>query len=235
MKKHLSVLALLMRGTIWKFIVLLILGTVAEYFFVRMSFGSPAERAVGSLPVKLVFFACFLLLSVLLWASCGDLGAKSSYTIRRLRIDERLVFAWQAVWNSCAYFILWAWQAAVAVWLAQLSLAQLPAEYAGPQALMMAFYRADFLHALIPLLDSSVWVRNALMVLGLGLTGALLPLRQRRGKRGLWIFVYAVFCAAIFPISTGDANGAGISTIVSVAVIAASVALAVGSREVRDE
>lgn len=235
MKKHISVLALLMRGTIWKFIVLLILGTVAEYFFVSMSFGAAAEHAVGSLPVKLVFCACFLLLSVLLWSAGSDMGAKPSYTIRRLRIDERLVFAWQALWNSCAYFILWAWQAAVAVWLAQLSLAQLPAEQAGPQALMLAFYRADFLHALIPLLDSSVWTRNALMVLGLGLTGALLPLRQRRGKRSSWIFVYAVFCAAVFPISTGDVSGAGIATIVSVIIIVASLALAIGSREVRDE
>ena len=235
MKRHLSVLALLMRGTIWKFIVLLILGTVAEYFFAARAFGSPAERAVGSMPVKLVFFACFLLLSALLWASGSDMGAKSSYTIRRLRIDERVVFVWQAVWNCCAYFILWAWQAALAVWLTELSLAQLAPEYAGPQALMMAFYRADFLHALIPLLDSSVWVRNALMVLGLGLTGALLPLRQRRGKRGSGIFVYAVFCAAAFPISTSDSNGAAIATVVSVVAIAASIALAAGSREVRDE
>ena len=67
--------------------------------------------------------------------------------------------------------------------LAQYSLSRLEPQFAGPQALMIAFYRNGFLHALVPLADTAVWLRNAAMVLFLGLVSAWIPKRQREGKK----------------------------------------------------
>ena len=54
--------------------------------------------------------------------------------------------------------------------------------------------RNGFLHALVPLADTAVWLRNAAMVLFLGLVSAWIPKRQREGKKraGLILTVLAI-------------------------------------------
>ena len=182
MKKHISVFMLIARHTVLKMLALLAVFTAAEVMWARFILPCPPELALGTLPV-LLFLVCHIMLSILLWSAASDSGSQVSYTVKRLRTGEREFFLWQALWGCCAYFILWAWQAALAVVLAQYSLSRLEPQFAGPQALMIAFYRNGFLHALVPLADTAVWLRNAAMVLFLGLVSAWIPKRQREGKK----------------------------------------------------
>ena len=48
--------------------------------------------------------------------------------------------------------------------------------------MFLAFWRSEYLHALLPMADSALWIRNGLLLISLGLAAAIFPYKQRRGK-----------------------------------------------------
>lgn len=211
MKKHLSVLMLMARSTIYKILALLVLmaaGESALFCFALSDLAGRGEDDAFSLELVLgqsriawVFGACFLLLTALLVMTGCEGKSKCGYTLRRLSVSERWVFLWQSVYNILCYLLLWAVQILTAVALCRLYEAKAAPQFVSGQTVFLAFYRSNFLHSLLPLEDVRVWVCNGLLAAGLGICAARYPMAQRRGGHFTELFLLA--CAAVILFSRG--------------------------------
>ena len=110
-------------------------------------------------------------------------NVKVSYTYRRLRVSERSIFAWQAVYNTLCFLLLWALEILIALALCKWYTVQVGPEHATHQAIFLAFYRNQFLHDLMPLENVMCWVRNGLLCLMLGTVAAWDTYAQRRSGK----------------------------------------------------
>ena len=128
MKKHLSVLMLFIRSTIFKILILLAVMSAVELLLFKMGMNSagvaeimPKDHGQGIEAVILnsriswVFGVSYILGTVILLKMSAGAGGKSNYTFGRLSISEHAVFGWQAVCNAGMYFVMWAAQSAKTV------------------------------------------------------------------------------------------------------------------------
>ena len=149
--------------------------TVLEPILFRaMSWKSEAlEFAVRDANLFLVFTLAMVNLIVAL-CNRSALGAGRE-TLRRLRLDGRTQFRILAAQNALCAGLLWAWQAVLAVLLC-LWWGRAHPDAAGAHTLYLAFYRVSFLHALLPLGDWLLWIRNIVYcaVVGVGTAKAAL-------------------------------------------------------------
>lgn len=130
--------------------------------------------------VCVVFFTVAIFLLIL---TGYEHGSKQGYTLRRLSVSERSVFLWQAVYNTFCCFLFWAVLLGIALALCKLYVAKVGLEYVSGQTIFLAFYRNNFLHSLLPLEETSRYIRNVVLILGLGISSACFPFKQRRGTR----------------------------------------------------
>lgn len=207
MKKHLSVLMLLVRSVLLRLTALLVLmtGTVWLVFrlFAEKISRSSLEEAITGCRIGWLFALFFLLVTVLLCSSGCEAGAKSGYTLQRLQISERTVFFWQALINCCCYFLLWT--AAVG---AMLLICRLWSKIADPyyftnQTIFLAFYRSRLLHSLLPLASGFHWARNFCLLAGLSFASAAFSYRQRHHSLGGEIILLSALTVLWFDQSIG--------------------------------
>jgi hypothetical protein len=206
MKKHLSVLMLFARSTIWKLFALLLLTAGAEVllFCSLLPGAASPEAAAGGKGMALVFAAAFVLLSAMLCLTGCDFGGKLGDTLGRLRISERAVYFWQSAYNLCCYFILWGFQTALSFGLCEWYMAKADPAAVSGQSVFLAFYADGFLHSLLPLDEASRWVRNGCMLLSLGFSSAAAPLMQRRGKLAFSMLASAATALFVFTNPLGN-------------------------------
>ena len=122
-----------------------------------------------------------------------------------------------ASFSTC--LLLWMVQMATAFALCRWYLALAEPEFVSNQTVFLAFYRSKFLHGLLPLAESSAWVRNFFVVLGLGCASAYFPYLQRRGKFSVSVLLLLVISIIWFPRNVGIAAGDFWVIFSSVAVI----------------
>ena len=72
------------------------------------------------------------------------------------------------------------------------------------QTVFLAYYRSDLFHALLPLDDIIIWIRNFLVCIGLGIAAAAFPYRQREGKFGSEIVVLVCLSLVWFVSGLGN-------------------------------
>ena len=65
------------------------------------------EELAGGGALAVPFLVCFLLASALLSITGCEMGARCGYTLRRLSVSERTIFAWQWGYNSACFLLLW--------------------------------------------------------------------------------------------------------------------------------
>ena len=235
MKKHLSVLALFVRSTLYKFLLLALVmaavQTVLFAFAIRSAEGLFGLNTIilGTYP-GIVFAACFLLLCALLCLTGCDFSSKSGYTLSRLRISRQMVFLWQSVSNASFMFLLWAAQVGITLAFCGIYVIHHPQQ----QAAMLVFYSNDFLHSLLPLAESDILVRNIALLFALAVTTACFPVRIRRGERPVAAIIVALVCVAYFVREKGSFMNSVILSMVTIA-IAAYAAYAVCKKEAGDE
>ena len=110
------------------------------------------------------------------------------------------MFLWQWVCSSLCYLLLWAAETAILLLLCRLYFLWADPAQLNGQTIFLAFYRSDFLHAVLPLDDRVLWMRNIALTLGLGASAAMFSYRQRRGSRlGGEIIVLTLAAAVFFP------------------------------------
>ena len=220
MKKHLSVLMLYVRSTIYKFLLLMLAMAVAQSLLFMRAFLKAdgffgLNTIMGAARPGITFAACFLLLCALLCLTCCEFGSKQGYTLSRLRISQRMVFLWQAVAN--VGFVLLFWAAQIGIALAFCSF--YAAYYPQGQAAMLVFYSNSFLHGLLPLEDTGLLIRNIVWLAGLAVASASFPVRMRRGEKPVAAIADALLCVLFF---VREINSTTVNVLLSMAIIAIS-------------
>lgn len=210
MRKYVSVGLLVLRASLYKLAALLLASGAVQALLVfltlRRSTARGAvlsiERLVEKSGIVWVFAACFVLTLVLLCRMGCAYGAKTGYTLKRLSVSEKAVFFCQSISNSLCLIVLWLMQAAFTYFL--LSAASAGIEGAGVQGVMLAFYRSKFLHSLFPLASASLWIRNVVFALSIGISAAAFAWHQRRGKPGIGVGVLALIAFVFFCQDVGS-------------------------------
>ena len=209
MRQHASVFTLLARSTVYKLLGIfagLLLAETALFFLLGLPAGVGIEKVLGASGLRWVFAGALLLVSLLLSTTGTDAGGKSDYTLRRLSVSRRALFLWQVGYNFLVFLVLWAVQALFAYGLCLLCVEKL--EITSSQAILLAFYRDDFLHALLPLDEVSLTVRNLIYCGALAVACACHPVRQRRGRNGLFpVIALAAAGGILCPSELGSLNG----------------------------
>ena len=227
MKKHLSVLYLVARGSVYKLPLLFLLLAVIDagllyWTAVRTAafdtvlswdgsdiplLGTGFESLISESFMWAAFVAAAVALSVLLARVGCDSGGRQAYTLGRLQISERAVWGWQTLYNALCFWLLVAVQALVLYGCASYwAMRTMP--LTGNQSVFLAFYRSDFLHSVMPLAEGMQWVKHALYAAAFGAATALYPYRQRRGgKPGRELSAVVCFVTLTFRGETGWSVG----------------------------
>jgi len=204
MKNYASVMMLYNRGTIYQIFVrmLITIGAQCGMFMLTLrrygeaiSAGAMGlEKMIDKSSMDLIFLLS-LVLAVL--SPLSDMGveknSKVGYTLRRLAITERQTVLVQWGYNTLVYLMFWLLHALVAVGLCLWFLNVAPMGSFNHQTLVMAFYRNDFLHNLLPLTDWFRWLRNIVLFVTFGLMTARFTYLQRRGKRAVGGTVFLIW------------------------------------------
>lgn len=205
MKKYLSVFMLLARSTIYRLCALLVAMAATEgvLFWFAMQKNTTLENTFAQ---SRIYWACaifFVLFTAMLAMTGCEHGAKTGYTLRRLKISERSVFICQSAYNTICYFIFWTVQVFIILGLFHYYTTAADITFVSSQSIFLAFYRNGFLHSLLPLEEVSRYVRNGILILCLGITSAYYPVRQRSGKIGTELIVLVCILLPFFARGIG--------------------------------
>ena len=213
MRKHISVLMLMARCTILRAAGLLVLMGAVQCltFYLALTRGPTPqgfslEMVVQASGMRWIFAAALGLLTLLLCATGFETRGRQGYTLMRLSVSQRWVFTWQSVYNTACYGILWLGQAVIAAGLCALYVRLAPPEYVNGQTAVLAFYRSDFLHALLPFEEAGIWVRNLALCIGLGVCAARCPVSRRQGGRFFEVIPLAAAALLFFPCALDNAD-----------------------------
>ena len=187
MKRTLITCAVAARAIVWKLLLLLTVMAAAEIGLLRAfvwekDFGDWLYVA----HIKQAFGLGFLALTaVLSLQGCDFGGGKLGYTLRRLPQGERTVSLLWAMVHFAAYVILWAAQVGLVLLFWQIY-ARNPLTDGSRLELLVACYRDNFLHRLLPMASVGSWIVNGLWLLSLSVQTVAVGWYQRRGRLGLW-------------------------------------------------
>lgn len=214
MKDHVSVFMLFVRSTIYRLALLMLL-TAAVSAALLLLLGAPGamslESALAGSNIGIAFAAAFVLWTLQLCFAGCDMGAKSSYTLARLKISERAVYFVQMVHNLLSYILLWAFMTALCFGLCLLYSSVIAP--IGSQDIMLCFYRDGLLHALLPMSEGVGWFKLAAAIPALAASSAAYRVGQKRGSRGgLGIAVCVALQLLTFTGAAGDLDGTGLAS-----------------------
>lgn len=228
MKKYTSVFGLFAKSSFIKILLIITAMAAAQFYFFsaelnkyievyEYDFNIPSiETLIERTRIDWVFGIAFVLITVLLCLPGTSFSSKTGYTLDRLSISERSVFFCQAAYNLLVYFILWVAEAAVCFGLCTYYTAIAPNEILGNQTVFLAFYRNELLHALLPLSEVTVWVRNGFLLIALTIASAEYPYKQRRKKVGASAIAMTLFALIFFCVSIADSFNTILVIVVSI-------------------
>ena len=255
MRKYLSVFGLYARSSIYRVLgVLFIMGVAEAGLFLHKlqaaladyknmqsadEFGRGPEmlhfeEILESCHMPLCFALAFIMVTIFLCLPGTEFQSKTGYTLRCLSVSERSVLLIQWAYNMAVYTILLSVQVLICLCLGLVYMQEAPAELIGNQTVFLAFYRSEFLHALLPLSEAGMWLRNAFLVQGLGFAAAEFPYNQRRKGYGVAIIVLGLFAIVSFKTEIGSI-GSYFLTMAVVALYVGNALYNVFRKEVVDE
>lgn len=228
MKKYTSVFGLFTKSSFIKILLIMAAMAGAQFYFFsaelnkhidiyEYDFNIPSiETLIDRTRIDWIFGIAFVLVTLLLCLPGTSFSSKTGYTLNRLSISERSVFFCQAAYNLFIYLILWVAEAAVCFGLCLYYTASVPAEILGNQTVFLAFYRNEFLHALLPLSEVMVWVRNGFLLVAITIASAEYPYKQRRKKIGASAIAMTLFTLIFFSVSIADSFNTILVIVVSI-------------------
>ena len=235
MRKHLSVLMLYVRSTLYRFLLLVLAMAAVQGVLFTLSLRR-AEGLFGLNTIMLqtrpgiVFAVCFLLLCALLCLTGCEFGSKSGHTLCRLSISRQMTFLWQSICNAGIIFIFWAAQVCIALTLCSIYMIYYPQ----PQAAMLVFYSNSFLYNLLPLAEKVILVRNIALLCAIAVTSACFPISMRRGEKPTAAIAVALICIVFFIRDKGSFMANAMLSVITLS-IATYAAHAVCKKEAGDE
>jgi len=131
-----------------------------------------------------LFALCLGLMMLTLCGTLRDRGGKQNLFLHRLSLSPRAIFWNHGAYNSLCFLLLFGMEAMSLLGLAFWNSRLFPEAY-NHQGLMLECYRCELLHSFLPLSDWLGWVVLGVLILGLGLSAAVMPHANRRGKRSV--------------------------------------------------
>lgn len=200
-REILSVWSLMARATMPLTLLICLLISVIEAVLFPLQ--SSGEQRLDTAFTDSAVITVFVIAMAALYAvMClhGTLGTRNAIPFARLGVSDRVRFVVLAVQTALCLLILWAWQTGVAFALA-LWWGHAHPETVGQHTLLAAFYRVSFLHALLPLGDWLMWVRNTVLCAALGLCAA----KAACTRHAVGPMIVGVLAALLWP--TGISSG----------------------------
>lgn len=205
MKRYLSLFGLWTRQCVYKFLLLLLFAAAVEAggFLLALRSGPTLEQALGKNSTAIGVWLYFVCLCALLCRAGCQGSRKFGYTLARLRVSSWGAYICHWLHNSLYFFLFWGAQTGIMIGLCALHRYVVGVDY-GPQTLLLASWRVELFHSLLPLADWGVYVCNALMALALGAATAQFSALERRGKRGIAVIVMAALTLGFFRRGIGS-------------------------------
>ncbi|MCI6055307.1 hypothetical protein [Dysosmobacter sp.] len=221
MRRYWSVMLLGARGVCGKLLALLAVLAASEAVLVALR-GLPAACLSNLLQgscLSYAFRAALLALAVIccLWGSDLLGGVRCRYTLERLRVGELTVVVLWGLCYALAFLILMGFQLVCLLAVSRWYLAA-GSGTAGPQSLFLAAYADPLFHALLPLEDWGLYVRNGMYALSLGLCCSMWSFWSRRSGWGWALYGVAALAAITFPSGIGSESGGLVLGLVALAV-----------------
>lgn len=227
MRRHSSVLWLMVQRTFGRVIILLV-GIIAVQAVLlreavqKLEFGNYSlEQALDQGHVAGAAGVGLIIMTAMLCMAWEERGHESfGYTLRRLSVSERMIVLWQAVYHGGCYLLMWATQM-----LGMMALAQWYTQIADPaivtgQTVFLAFYRHGYLHGLLPMLDVMYWIRNLGLLIALSLSSAYFVYARRRGKTSVELLAMLLLIMIFFGAYVDMAGAEGMVIVFSAVCIA---------------
>lgn len=239
MRKHLSVFMLFVRSGLVSTIVLSLLMAAVQisyYFFSCAGKELLVETMIDEAAFGFVFALFFALMVKWLCRACTGKG-KPVYTIHRLSVSPKVIFLWQSLCNALLIFVFYAVEIFTMLFISAHFVSSAGDEYATSQTLMLAFYRSDYLHSLLPMEETSRWIRNFAIIIGMAIICANSSRKLRLGKLAIFLPAIAfAFVALTFVTDMGEGGLDGFCIAAMLIVPAVLIALVfTGGEEVEDE
>ena len=174
MRPHRALFHLVLRHTVWKVLLLLLLLAAAQWSAFLCLSPDPASIGLAD-----AFSRC------------------PGYTLARLPLSPGWVVFWQGVYNTLVYLLFWGVQALVLVGIGWYYGRQ--GGFLGTQTLYVTVWELDLFHFFLPLDLPGRWVSNAALAAGLGFTAALFTEGLHRGRKNFTFFVLAACCFLFLP------------------------------------
>lgn len=177
----LALAALYVRSSFYKILLVLAGMVLTEGLLFRRLGREMAGRQIPAAPEKMIegcllkpvfLSALSLVLCILLWTERQRGGVRSCYTLLRLKLTWRRQFVLKTGYNILCLALVFVAQAAFAAVLCLRYGELLPQEFTSPQLLFLTFYRSPFLHSLLPMAETVIWVRNLFLLLAFGAEAA---------------------------------------------------------------
>lgn len=200
MRRYWSVFLLGTRGVAGKLAALLAILAAAEAGMIAVwGLNEPyLSRMLDSSHVTLVFRIALAVLAAIccLWGS--DIrGGRCAYTLRRLRVSEMTVVV---LWGLCyafAFVVLMGVQLLVILAVGQhVCLTS--------QTLFLTSHQNELFHALLPIEDWGIYIRNGALALSLGQCCSVWSFWSRRGGAGWSLYLTAILVVIFFPVPAGS-------------------------------
>lgn len=181
-KRVTSIFALLARSSFYKIVGILTVMAGAEAFMFRRAISkvytgvegilNAPEALIDNAFVPGIFLGTLgLIVVILVWTEIR-MSEKAGYTMMRLHLTRRQLFAIKTSYNAACLMLLFVVQIWLAIWMIHWYGQYVELEYPAPQLLFLTFYRNRFLHCLLPMQEIGKWIRNLFMVVALSMGAA---------------------------------------------------------------
>lgn len=208
MKRYLSVFEMITRSSIYKVLLIITAMVVVEGAFFYNTFlaqeGVSFEFYIEESHYRVIFLIAYILVTIVVVLPGMNIGSVQTYTLQRLRIKEGRIFWLQALYNLCAYVLLWGVQLAMILGSYVYYQSNLPkGAIVSNQTLFLSFIRSNFMHCVLPLEDGPGWWVIGLIAVTTALAAANFTKLQRSGKFGFELLLMIAAVCIYFPRALG--------------------------------
>ena len=197
MRKHLSVFMLMLRSGVYKMLIIMLGMAVVEAAILAIMPEAGTQtlnELVDSSQIYYVYLLATAFTVALMLSVCSFGSAKPRYTLARLSVSEKTVMFWHWLAAFLVFILLWLWQIMLIYAFALWHSAVAEPGYISSQSIYLANFRSQFIHSVLPLEDTSRFIRNIVMALCMGGVCATGAHNVRRGKKP----VAAIMLIAVF-------------------------------------
>ena len=197
MRKHLSIFMLILRSSIYKLLVIMLGMAVVEAAILAIMPEAKTQTLNELIDSSQIYYAYLVAAAItvaLMLSVCSFGSSKPRYTLARLSVSEKCVMYWHWLAAFLVFILLWLWQIMLLQAFALWHSAVAEPGYISSQSIYLANFRSQFIHSLLPLEDTSRFIRNVVMALCMGGICATGAHNVRRGKKPMApIVLIAVF------------------------------------------